>query len=43
MQRSEIVQLNQLGSVKGIGIYTLEKLFRASVPAGKYNAGEQGQ
>jgi len=30
MQRHDIVQLNQLGRVKGIGVRTLEKIFAAS-------------
>ncbi len=44
MERTEIVQLNQLASVKGIGVRTLEKLFRASLPANDENDSDaQGQ
>ncbi|MFC1826254.1 macro domain-containing protein [Thermodesulfobacteriota bacterium] len=35
MERADIVQLNQLGSVKGIGIKTLEKLYATAQQAAK--------
>ncbi|MFH1597189.1 MAG: hypothetical protein ABIG94_12615, partial [Pseudomonadota bacterium] len=35
MKRPEIVQLNQLGRVKGIGIRTLEKVFATAKHAMK--------
>lgn len=37
MKRSEIVQLNQLGQVKGLGVKTLEKIFAAAQQAMKEN------
>jgi O-acetyl-ADP-ribose deacetylase (regulator of RNase III) len=43
MERTEIVQLNQLASVKGIGVKTLEKLFRTFSPDDSLSTGHGQQ
>ena len=46
VESPDIVQLNQLAGVKGIGIKTMERIFRASRSAGPISedshSGEQG-